>query len=37
VDYCTFTPAKALKQMGTEIVNDMTTLTSWKMENCRIW
>jgi hypothetical protein len=34
---CMFTPIRASKQMGTKIVNDMTTLTPWKVGNYRMW
>jgi len=33
----TLIPTRALKQMDTQIVSGMTTLTLWKMGNYRIW
>lgn len=32
-----FTLARALKQMNTQIINVMSTLTTWKMCNYRMW
>jgi hypothetical protein len=37
VGYYMFTLERAPKQMGTWIVNGMTTLTLWKMGYCRMW
>jgi hypothetical protein len=34
---CMLTLVGALKQMGTQIINGMTTLTPWKVGNCRMW
>jgi hypothetical protein len=37
VGYCMFTLLKAPKQMGTLVVNGITTLTPWKRGNYRMW
>jgi hypothetical protein len=37
VGYYMINPARASKQMGTQIVNGMATLTLWKMGYHRMW